>query len=99
MATKQLGKLLNPSENGELGGSVRSAHEMGELTTILARSLPDDHAGAILAANLRDGGELVVIAASPAWASRLRFEADDLLQTARNAGIEAASCRIRVTQG
>jgi hypothetical protein len=97
MTTKPLGNLLNPSNNGELGDIVRRAHEMGELTRLLAQGLPGEYAGAIVAANVRPDGELVVIAASSAWASRLRYESEALLAAARAAGIEAAACRVRVT--
>ena len=99
MATKPLGNLLNPSNDGDLGNLVRRAREMGELTDALARALPEEHAQGIVAANVREGGELVVIAATSAWASRLRYESDALLEAARSTGVEAQSCRIRVSQG
>ena len=99
MTTKQLGNLLKPSNDGDLGDLVRRARQMGELTDILARALPPDQAQGIVAANLREGGELVVIAATPAWASRLRYEADALLKAAQESGVQAHTCRVRVSQG
>ncbi len=98
MAKNDLKKLLNPSTGGDLAEIVRRAQEMGELTHFLCKALPDEYAGAIVAANLRDNGDLVVIAASSAWASRLRYETDSLLKAAREAGLDPTSCRIRVTQ-
>lgn len=98
MTTKQLRNLLNPNNDGDLGDIVRRAREMGELTAVLARALPPDEAQGIVAANVRESGELVVIAATPAWASRLRYETDVLLQAARDSGIEAHVCRVRVSQ-
>jgi len=98
MSTKQLGNLLNPCNNGDLGDLVRRAREMGELTAVLVRALPDEQAPGVVAANVRDDGELVVIAASPAWASRLRYESDTLLEAAKATGVEAHTCRIRVSQ-
>ena len=71
---------------------------MGELTHILSKGLPGEYAGAIVAANLREDGDLVIIAASSAWASRLRYETDVLLATARDAGLSPSACRVRVTQ-
>jgi CubicO group peptidase (beta-lactamase class C family) len=44
-------------------------------------------------------GELVVIAASSAWANRLRYEADTLLAAARDAGLTVSACRVRVSSG
>ena len=96
MTKIELKNLLNPSDDGDLAQIVKRAREMGELTHVLSKALPDECA--IVAANLREDGDLVVIAASSAWASRLRYETDKLLTTARAAGLEPSSCRIRVTQ-
>ena len=98
MANNELKNLLNPSNDGDLGQIIRRAREMGELTHVLCKALPDEYAGAIVAANLREDGDLVVIAASSAWASRLRYESDALLAAARDAGLSPTSCRVRVTQ-
>ena len=98
MPAKQLGSLLNPIADGDLGDIVRRARDLGELTEVLARALPDDHAGAIVAANVRENAELIVIAASSAWASRLRYETETLLEAARSAGVTVQTCRVRVSQ-
>lgn len=98
MPSEKLENLLNPSADGDLGNLISRARQMGALTDILCKSLPDSDRAAIVAANIRENGELVVICASSAWASRLRYEADTLLQAARSAGIEASSCRITVSQ-
>jgi len=98
MAKNELKNLLNPNAGGDLGQIVRRAREMGELTDVLSKALPGDYAGAIVAANLRDDGDLVVIVTSPAWASRLRYETDLLLKAARDSGLSATACRIRVSQ-
>jgi hypothetical protein len=98
MSSNKLKNLLNSSKDGDLGQLINRAQRMGELTDVLCRALPESDRGAILAANVRDDGELVVICASSAWASRLRYETDLLLETAREAGVEARACRVRVTQ-
>ncbi len=97
MARNDLKKLLNPNNDGELAGVVRRAREMGELTRVLCDSLAAEYAGAIAAANVRDDGGLVVIATSPAWASRLRYETDKLMAAARDAGCNVSHCRVRVS--
>ncbi|NCF25173.1 MAG: DUF721 domain-containing protein [Gammaproteobacteria bacterium] len=71
---------------------------MGELASALARAVPPDEGASILAANVREDGELVVICRSPAWASRLRFTADVLLEAARAQGAEASRCSVRVAR-
>ena len=98
MSSKELKKLLNPNIGGDLGGIVKRARKMGELTSSLCAGLPEEYAGAIIAANLRENGDLVVIAVSSAWASRLRYETDALLAAAENVGLKPTACRIRVSQ-
>jgi hypothetical protein len=98
MADEQLKNLLSPCSEGDLGSIIRRARELGELTNLLSQALPEDFSGAVVAANVRENGDLVVIAASSAWASRLRYETDTLLKAARTAGIDAVSCRVRVSQ-
>lgn len=99
MPSSDLKNLLSHCNNGELGDVIDRAKRMGELTHILSRALPESERSAIVAANLREDGELVVICASSAWASRLRYESEKLLQTARDAGLAVHSCRVRVSQG
>ncbi len=96
MAKNDLKTLLNPCSDGDLGAIVRRAQGLGELTHSLCKALPDDYAGAVVAANLRQNGELVVIVASSAWANRLRYETETLLAAARAQGLEPTACRVRV---
>lgn len=98
MTTKRLENLLNLNADGSLGDVVRRAREMGVLAEALTGALPAELAGGIVAANVRDDGELVVICSSSAWASRLRFEADRLMAAARQTGADVSSCSVRVSQ-
>lgn len=98
MSSSKLKSLLNPCNDGDLGELINRAKRMGELTHVLSEALPEADRGAIVAANVREDGELVVICASSAWASRLRYETEKLLDAARKAGISAHTCRIRVSQ-
>ena len=98
MPSEKLTDLLNPSAGGDLGELIGRARRMGELTDILCKSLPESDRGAIVAANVRQDGEMVVICASSAWASRLRYENERLLKAAQDAGVKASSCRVRVSQ-
>jgi len=98
MPSNKLKNLLNPSADGDLSDLINRARRMGELTDVLTSALPDSDRGAIVAANVRDDGELVVICASSAWASRLRYETEVLLKAAKEAGVVAHTCRVRVSQ-
>jgi len=71
---------------------------VGERTKRLGKAPSEEYAGGIIATNLSEDGGLVVIAASSAWASRLRYETDTLLTAARSAGLDPTGCRVRVTQ-
>jgi hypothetical protein len=98
MAAKQIGNLLNPKGNGELGDIVKRAREMGELTGQLCEILPEDLQGSVVAANIRDDSELVLICQSSAWASRLRFEEAALLKAASSLGINVDKVSVRVAR-
>jgi hypothetical protein len=98
MPSNKLKNLLNPSADGDLANLISRAKSMGELTSVLCNSLPESDRSAIVAANIREDGELIVICASSAWASRLRYQTDDLLRAARDSGVTAHTCRIRVSQ-
>jgi hypothetical protein len=98
MAAKSLEKLLNPSKDGDLANIVRRARDMGELASALARALPAEEGASILAANVRDDGELVILCRSSAWASRLRFASDAILAAARKHGEDVSRCSVRVAR-
>jgi len=98
MPIKRLNNLLNPNDDRGLGAIVRHAQDMSELVQSLQRSLPADMAESIRAANIRDSGELVVLAASPAWAAKLRFEADGLKAAAEASGANVTCCTVRVNR-
>jgi len=99
MPFKRLENLLNPNDDGELGDIIRHAQDMGELIQVLQQSLPGDTRGSISAANIRDNGELVILASSPAWAAKLRFDAECLMAAARDSGAEVTSFKVRVSRG
>jgi hypothetical protein len=98
MSVKSLENLLNPNDNGGLGDIIRHARDMGELVTLLQASLGADEARSVIAANIRGDGELVILASSPAWAAKLRFEAKALMNAARQSGAEVTSCTVRVNR-
>jgi len=95
---KRLGNLLNPNLDKDLGEIIGHARDMGELAQTLRASLPAAAAEALVAANVREDGELVVLTRSPGWAARLRFESDTLIAAARKEGAEIRSCSVRVSR-
>lgn len=96
MASKQIGELLNLKNNGELGRTLKRSEEIGQLTRALADALPEDLGASVLSASTNEEGTLEIRANSSAWAARLRFEEDTLLEVARQHGVDARSVRVRV---
>ncbi len=96
MSIKSLEELLKAGTAGGLGDVVRHARDMGDLVQLLQNSLPAEQSTAISAANIRDDGELVVLANSSAWASRLRYETEVMIAAARTTGKDVTRCSVRV---
>ena len=99
MPSKHIGDLLNPSNNRELSKALKRSEAIGQLTEALAAALPADLGAAVLAASVGDDGVLSIKASSSAWASRLRFESDQLAGIARAAGHPVYGVRVRVGRG
>ena len=99
MSVKKLENLLNSGASGSLEKLIQTAQNMDSLTSALQSAVAPEIGENLIAANVRQGGELVVICQSSAWASRVRFESDALLEAARAAGFEAETVKVMVTQG
>lgn len=96
MSITKLENLLKSRENKSLDRIIQRAQNMDSLTSALQAGLADDLASNLVAANVREDGNLVLICSSPAWASRLRFEADKLIEIARNSGADVSTCSVKV---
>ena len=98
MPRQKLDELLKPSKNGGLSEIIDRADSIGRLTEALCAALPPELRGSLVAANVKSGGELVVVATSPAFAARLRYEKDALIAAATDAGETAESLKVRVSR-
>ena len=94
----QLEKLLKSTTGGALEELVQRAAGMDRLLSRLKEALEPGLALHLLGVNLRPDGELVLVAASPAWAARLRFEADKLMAAVKTSGAEVSSCKVIVAK-
>lgn len=94
----RLDQLFNSVERSRLDELVEHAQNVGELTQILQSGLPSDLAGQLLAANLREDGELVLICSSQAMAARLRYETANLTKAAIESGRDVKKCRVCVSR-
>lgn len=66
------------------------------LTDHMRTQLPESLSAGVLACNIRPDGTLVVIASSPEWASRLRFESAQLLTIGRALEPQVQRVKLRV---
>ncbi len=96
MTLKRIDKLLNSKGGNPLEELVQHAQDMDDLALRVRLSLDPAARDSIAAANLRDDGEMVVVCRSSAWAARLRFESERLMQAARDGGYAVTRCRVRV---
>jgi hypothetical protein len=98
MASTKLEKLLKSGTGNSLEKLIQTAQNMDSLTSALKAAVGPEMGENLIAANVREDGELVVICSASAWASRLRFEEVALLAAAAEAGFRATSLRVSVTQ-
>ena len=98
MSIIQLEKLLKSTTGGALEELVQRAEGMDRLKSGLKKALDPGLASHLTGVNLRPDGQLVVIAETPAWAARLRFEAETLMEAARIGGANVNSCKVIVAR-
>ena len=97
MSIIRLDKLLKSDPGGNLGKILRRARHMDDLTTRLRADLDPETAQSLIAANIRENGELIIIASTSAWAAKLRFECEILIKTAHTPDRPVKSIRIKVS--
>ena len=97
-APKSLSELLT-EKTGTLGDLAAQAQLREDLAGYLRKHLPPELAGGLLHCNLADDATLVVIASSPEWAARLRFESQRFMELCRTHGTRVAQVKIRVAAG
>ncbi len=97
MSAKRLESLLKPGSDGDLGGIVRKARELANLTTGLKSALPDDLGSGIIAVSSREDA-LVLVCSSSAWAARLRFEEQQVKEAAAAIGQAIEHVVVRVSR-
>jgi len=97
MSIIRLEKLLKTGSGSALEEIVQRAQNMDQLTAAIRSVLPEEAQSQLLAANLRENGELVLICSSSSWAARLRFESEQLIEAARLTGADVDKCKVKVS--
>ncbi len=97
MSIIRLEKLLKTGPGSALEEIVQHAQNMDQLTAAIRSVLPEEAQSQLLAANLRENGELVLMCSSSSWAARLRFESEQLIEAARLTGADVNKCKVKVS--
>ncbi len=90
-----LAELLLRSDTA-FGRLAKEAGRRSGLLSELVQKLPEDLAGGLKACNIDAGDTLVILAGSPEWASRLRFEEQRILKIARESEPSVTHIKVRV---
>ncbi|MBM3367017.1 MAG: DUF721 domain-containing protein [Betaproteobacteria bacterium] len=96
MRPSRIVRLLR--SDAELQPLVEKALEINALSRLCGDFLPPELAQRVRAANLKDG-QLVVLAATPAAAAKLRLLSDSLCQFLQKEGAKVNSVSVRVQPG
>jgi len=96
MSAKHIGDLLKPNDNGGLAATLERTQRIAELTSTLSAALGGEAGRSIVSASVDERRVLHVKTRSSAWAARLRFEGDRLLEAASNGGWPASSLKVQV---
>jgi hypothetical protein len=98
MSEKKLGDLLSRPDS-PLAALVERARALETLTAAVRSALPADARAHLVSAAQREDGTLVLVTESSAWASRLRFAADEAIAAARRYGASVQSVSVLVRPG
>lgn len=82
---RRVGEVITGT--GPLKALVERARDLRALQAVLATRLGSDFSRYCQVAGLREDGTLVLVAGSPAWATRFRYLAPDLVTWARESRI------------
>ena len=95
---KSLSELI-AAKTGALSGLADQARLREDLSDYLRKSLPPELAEGFVHCNLGERNTLVIVASTPAWASRLRFESNRFIELCAAQGTPVMTVKIRVAVG
>ena len=93
---KSLSELISANKSG-LGRLARQAQQRTHLSDYMRTRLGSPLADGFMHCNINEDGTLIVVAVNPEWASRLRFESQQLIAFCQDFGAEALLVKVRVT--
>jgi len=93
---KSLGELSLSAETA-FGQLTRESNRRSDLTSHLCEKLPQELVAGVNLCNVSQGGLLTVLCHGPAWASRLRFETEQILTICREREPGIINVQIKVS--
>jgi hypothetical protein len=94
---KSLSKLIS-SQDSRIGQLAQEARSRLELADHIRTGLPPELSAELTACALDANQTLIVRASNPAWAARLRFESERLLDLCRQRHPQTRSVKVKVTR-
>ena len=92
---KSLAELIGSSDTG-FANLADAAQLRANLSDYLRNNIDKSLTGGFVHCNIRDGNTLIIIASSPEWASRLRFEAQQFIDLCRKQEVLVETVKVRV---
>jgi len=98
MSTKKPKSLADiiSKQSSDFGQLADAARMRADLSDYLRTSLDPSLTAGFVHCNMREGGTLVVMASSPEWAARLRFESQQFIDLCQKRNIDVSNVRVRV---
>jgi len=93
---KSLAELLSSADTG-FASLAEAARLRADLSDYLRKNIDPSLAGGFSHCNIREDGTLVIIATSPEWASRLRFETQPFIDLCRQQGTLVRNVKVKVS--
>ena len=93
---KSLAELIVSTDTG-FGNLANAAQRRADLSDYLRNNIDPALSGGFSNCNISDDGTLVIIATSPEWASRIRFETQPFIDLCRQQGTLVRTVKVRVS--
>lgn len=93
---KSLADIIG-AQSSEFGQLAEAAQLRANLSDYLRNNLEDSLAAGLVHCNIHDDGTLVVLASSPEWAARLRFESQQFLDLCKQQKLAVRAIKFRVS--
>ena len=93
---KSLADIISVGQS-QFGKLADTARLHADLSDYLRNNLDQSVAQGFVHCNINDEGTLVISAAGPEWAARLRFESKSIIELCSDRGLQVSTVKFRVS--